>query len=318
MKFEDIKVGEEYLVDGQRLLCFEKTEEIEDNCKPCKTIIFTNENKTMRMYLGEKDLHRVDVFINLKDWDVSTLTDFGKSFENIRNNPSRYEVGKVYKNKEDNHLFYVTELNEERQPLGYGFIPGIFVEFDKTPWDDEFLDFDTELATQIEWQEALIKEAKKRGYKFTSIHVCGYNEVIISDNQGNLSTIFKDGEWAEIIKEKPKTNTTFNMEIQDWNVSEANKEFFESFTKNSFQLKKLKKEEAPKKHGFSIYKDSAIEELNRRNLELNKFKFKLIKEKHDTTIKLIHLEGYILKLNRLTKKSKKELIEKIQEIYKTL
>ena len=198
MKFEEIKVGKKYLIDGQRLLCFEKTEEIEDNCKPRKTIVFTNENKTMRMYLGEKDLHRVEVFINTEDWDVSKLTDFGKTFKNIRNNPSRHEVGKVYKNKSHNYLFYVTELNERGEPLGFGFIADIFIELNEHPWDYKYLHSDTELATQKEWKEALTKEAKKRGFKFNNIYLFDYKEVIISDNEGYSYTIFKNGKWAEI------------------------------------------------------------------------------------------------------------------------
>ena len=136
--------------------------------------------------------------MKFEDWDVSKLTDFRKSYESIPNNIRRYEVGKVYKDKMHNHLFYVTELNERGEPLGYGFVIGMFSELNKHPWGDEFLDSYTELATKIEWQEALTKEAKKRGFKFNNIHLFDYKEVIISDNEGNLYTIFKDGKWAEI------------------------------------------------------------------------------------------------------------------------
>ena len=197
MKFEDIKVGEEYLVDAVRLTCIIKKEKINE-LDIVRSIWFADQDKTHVIQLYEKGLHRV-----LK-------------------NPTTYKVGKVYKNKEDNHLFYVTELNKKRQPLGYGFIPGIFVEFNQHPWDDEFLDFDTELATQIEWQEALIEEAKKRGFKFTSIHVCGNNEVRIADKEGNLSTIFKDGEWAEIIEygETPKKLKDIDVKINAQDFSD--------------------------------------------------------------------------------------------------
>ena len=80
MNFEDIKVGKEYLVDGEQLICFHKEEGFYDNNEPYKKVAFNNKNKTVGMFLGEKDLHRVESFINMKDWDVSKVIKLGDMF----------------------------------------------------------------------------------------------------------------------------------------------------------------------------------------------------------------------------------------------
>ena len=81
MKFEDIKVGQKYLVNGHILECCKKEEVNEIGCEPRKTVVFTDENKTIGTILGEESLHMVEVIINTQDWDVSGVNkDFHKTF----------------------------------------------------------------------------------------------------------------------------------------------------------------------------------------------------------------------------------------------
>lgn len=97
-------------------------------------------------------------------------------------------------------------------PLGYGFnSSNEFIDFDSFGWAYNTI----QPATNEQVQEALINEAKKRGYK-NGNHICLYNNItnIETDNiysynaPYNLlnlgskcaSVVFVDGKWAEIIE----------------------------------------------------------------------------------------------------------------------
>jgi len=121
----------------------------------------------------------------------------------------KFEVGKVYKTKYGNLFFYKGSTDNGLSLLTYGFDRGSFTNSTK------FNIIDAKEATQKEWEEALIKEAERRGYEegiyFKSI--IGDNNFLIKgsclkygwNNQdclheiNSLGLIFRDGVWATII-----------------------------------------------------------------------------------------------------------------------
>ena len=122
----------------------------------------------------------------------------------------KIENGKWYKDY-DYFLVYITDINKG---VGYGF-------GSSGQWYNESNDWgfkDVRPATHQEVKEALIKEAKKRGFKKGvminhSIEGKGHRALIFNelsyhsgynwlcDGWGNV--VFKDGVWAEIIKDEP-------------------------------------------------------------------------------------------------------------------
>lgn len=140
----------------------------------------------------------------------------------IEEKPS-FEVGKVYKDRYG-RIFYCTEVRGEYLD-GYGI--GLHGN-----WCDEKLFYHTsnvesnglKEASLDEWKEALIKEAKRRGFKegveFKGV-VCGgiglseslssyeYNSeefgLYCNNNKGD-ATIYIGGKWAEIIENKLEIN----------------------------------------------------------------------------------------------------------------
>ena len=114
----------------------------------------------------------------------------------------------------DNCLVYLQSFDEdEGYYICYGwygrdFSTGICIEL-----DDDF-----KQATDKEAEEALIKEAKKRGFK-EGVNVEGfnytvdgtfwfnkeYNWLVMGRDVGKHGVIMKDGKWATIIKDKTVT-----------------------------------------------------------------------------------------------------------------
>ena len=122
------------------------------------------------------------------------------------------EVGKVYKFKEKNRfMFKFAGKYSIRENSGsYGFnMAGKWFENLGVSQDDVYQE-----ATTEEWESALIKEAKKRGYKngnYKCLDLPNCTEEVVNDffyenkdlwhgvsGRGNL--IFDNGVWAEIIK----------------------------------------------------------------------------------------------------------------------
>ena len=128
----------------------------------------------------------------------------------------KLEVGKVYKstfvNKEGIKSKFIAYIQDVEGMKNYGF--NFFGEFDNNMYFSNESNTLKE-ATQKEWEEALIKEAERRGYEegiyFKSI--IGDNNFLIKgsclkygwNNQDCLyeinssGLIFKDGVWATII-----------------------------------------------------------------------------------------------------------------------
>jgi hypothetical protein len=132
------------------------------------------------------------------------------------------EVGKWYKEKEKSNLLVCfTDIEK-----GYGYGVNRINE-----WNDNFCRDDKksfELATEQEVKEALINEAKKMGFikgaKFLSVLTavkseCGINYNYYYDENelySNGMCLFKDGKWAEIVKE-PTEIELIKAEIEKLN-----------------------------------------------------------------------------------------------------
>lgn len=141
-----------------------------------------------------------------------------EAFEN------KLEVGKWYKSKNHNKkTLFFTNKETCDEDMGYGFdFIGRYYETDFVLSGSKPEDF--ELATEEEVREALINEAKKRGYnegvkcKFGIIEDIRTIETNIFDwngkylfvrcINGNADIIFKNGKWAEIIEEPKETKPT--------------------------------------------------------------------------------------------------------------
>jgi hypothetical protein len=144
------------------------------------------------------------------EWKTRIENEFPKLFAN------NVKVRKWYMYNND-YLVLFTNLSDTYNAKGYGFITGVW---------DEFNDFaaiggtsKARPATEEEVKQALIAEAKKRGFKYgvtinkdlirdykSSLTIDKYDcnnieweiDCINSLNFGS-KTIFKDGKWAEII-----------------------------------------------------------------------------------------------------------------------
>ena len=145
-----------------------------------------------------------------------------EAFEN------KLEVGKWHKPKErKNKTLFVPNKEQCDDNMGYGFTYlGKFKESNfnlRGCFPNKF-----ELATEEEVREALINEAKKRGYKigvkvkseldseiseitddnFEYIPEENALKVKVSSNFYNKRNLFNNGKWMEIIKEAKETEPT--------------------------------------------------------------------------------------------------------------
>lgn len=126
------------------------------------------------------------------------------------------EVGKWYMHL-DNLLFYVREI-KEKNCYGYGFWDGEWFDDCKSIHDNNDCMQDIRLATKKEVEEALIAEAKRRGYNNgVDFNCCTYSvKVKVSERiyfhiyeNGDTHLysngfIFNNGKWAEIINDPTK------------------------------------------------------------------------------------------------------------------
>lgn len=130
----------------------------------------------------------------------------------------KLEVGKWYKTKDWGNtnfgaLIFITEFKESTVS-GYGF-NAIGWNNQSDLWSKKNL---TIPATDKEVETALIKEAKKRGFKYCNWRF-EYNELHATNGCvaggwiGLGFSIFDDGKWAEIIKDKVPTIEGYEMEI---------------------------------------------------------------------------------------------------------
>ena len=144
------------------------------------------------------------------EWKENIEKEFPKLFKE-----DALVVGKWYKRKEDLNLWFLTHINNECS-FGYGFDYSGY-------WADESTGFNYSLelnrATEKEVEEALVKEAKRRGFKknvviitsktgvkrtlnSNNFEMIGNNLVCLSSKGSYIySSVFTNGKWAEIIKE---------------------------------------------------------------------------------------------------------------------
>ena len=140
---------------------------------------------------------------------------------------TKLEVGKWYKLKSHPKILALYDCFKHYRPYVY-----IFNEKCDYEYRVEFSLFELpnrwQLATEEEVSEALINEAKKRGYKegvrcqfglikeIRTIETndfefkLEYNTLCIKRKSGNADIIFKNGKWAEIIEELEPTKEEIN------------------------------------------------------------------------------------------------------------
>lgn len=144
------------------------------------------------------------------------ISKLNKKIEKLENKEEpKFEVGKWYKGVKRKNIIAYCERLYERGFYGYGFD-------DNGVWsaNDLWLENadDPLEATKEEVEEALIKEAKRRGFKdgikfvssksslkgrintssFNYLEDC--NELCCLDYSGQTDSIFHNGKWAEIIE----------------------------------------------------------------------------------------------------------------------
>ena len=144
------------------------------------------------------------------DWRQNIEKEFPELFKE-----DALVVGKWYKRKKDLNLWFLTHINNGCS-FGYGFDYSGY-------WADELTGFNYSLelnrATDKEVEQALIKEAKTRGFKknvviitsktgvkrtlnSNNFEMIGNNLVCLSSKGSYIySSVFTNGKWAEIIKE---------------------------------------------------------------------------------------------------------------------
>jgi hypothetical protein len=144
------------------------------------------------------------------DWRNRIEKEFPKLFKK-----DDLEVGKWYNGYED-YLLFITKIKQEigyKKIYYYGFTSG-YVDEDYIANTD--IEKYLKPATNKEVEQALIKEAKKRGFKegvkfnsaWRSGAICYFNGMHYEAKNNSLSSgcshndcIFQSGKWAEIVKE---------------------------------------------------------------------------------------------------------------------
>jgi hypothetical protein len=146
------------------------------------------------------------------DWKKNIEKEFPKLFKK-----DNLEVGKWYTDDLDQgFLVFITKIKGDKY-YGFGFNgSGAWSEGGNGSWGSISNDIDR-LATDKEVEQALIKEAKKRGFKegvtvkssYDKTHIrtikssfeLSLNGLVFYCNEGNRTHLFNNGVWATIIKE---------------------------------------------------------------------------------------------------------------------
>ena len=129
---------------------------------------------------------------------------------------TKLEVGRWYKLKDNPKILALYDCFKHHRPYAY-----IFNEKGDYEYRVEFSLFESptywELATEEEVSEALINEAKKRGYKegvkckfgiIEEIRTIETNDFVFKLEYNTLGIKLKNGKWAEIIEEPKETEPT--------------------------------------------------------------------------------------------------------------
>lgn len=152
-------------------------------------------------------------------WDIYDLKHFSKErrIQQLEREldilkSSQFNVGDWVVKDTHDFLFRITHINSNGDVLGYGFDIGDWLSADDESWCG-ITEIDR-LATSYEVESALIKEAKRRGYKegvtiksamnLAPVDINDLDYVFNRDSTGDdLSLggccIYMKGEWAEII-----------------------------------------------------------------------------------------------------------------------
>ena len=156
-------------------------------------------------------------------------------------NETTIKVGNWYKgsyNDNRNIIFYAREIDEDEDIIGYGFVENGW------SYNAIFSNLDSETmktikpATNEEVEAALIKEAKKRGFKegvkFKGLSeglgdVVAITTVKYDINNKSLYSngewIFKDGQWSEIIEEPKVVINGYEIKKEGYKIKFGCAEF---------------------------------------------------------------------------------------------
>ena len=132
----------------------------------------------------------------LKSECESEIDKWQKRLANVK---AEIIVNSWYKCNEIDTLWYIKDVLKNGLGAGYGLCRGFYNGDCKTiriskPW------FDWELATREEVEEALIKEAKKRGFNFDNYyyHKGVFRGVSLGPSVHSLiKVLFDNGKWTE-------------------------------------------------------------------------------------------------------------------------
>ncbi len=129
---------------------------------------------------------------------------------------SKLEVGKWYKSKEHKDLIFIDNIDKYNRVKYYGFDDGSFKDERNTAmfYGYAYAVEDWTLATNQEVEDALIIEAKKRGFNNISCfkpidsnsNYNSYKDITFGFKYGENELIFcnrlifKNGNWAEILE----------------------------------------------------------------------------------------------------------------------
>lgn len=170
-------------------------------------------------------------------YNKNGLIYYNGKWAEILEEPKSIEAGKWYKGNGDK-LIFTTSYEQDGHVKAYGFgVMGGWYDDDNTyTWTAH----DLKEATKEEVEQALIKEAKKRGYVEGARIKCLYfgqeytitsekhwedfdgKELLMVESEGTGVWIFKNGKWAEIVEpsfvESASSNVT--LEVKDIAVIE--------------------------------------------------------------------------------------------------
>lgn len=115
--------------------------------------------------------------------------------------PKELEVGKWYKTKSVNAIFYLTEIKEKyRENKGFGILNNSewYDNREETTHMGKAYEVDnfTE-ATHEEVEKALIDEAKRKGHTYNEYNFNPEENELCGVNNGRLESVFCDGQWEQ-------------------------------------------------------------------------------------------------------------------------
>ncbi len=178
---------------------------------------------------------------------LETARDLIEALPEKKEKP-KLEAGKWYKHNEGVICCTGEGAESSKYFNAYG-LNGSGEWMDKS--DMWYKDYWTKKASNKEVEQALIKEAKRRGFKEgvkikdarggdigiirCNIRTGSHDQLIVSESrQGHYLVLLSDGKWAEIIKEQPLTLNGHEVTIEGNTIKIGCKDFYNLEDFNTF------------------------------------------------------------------------------------